>query len=94
MATPLKILVIGASQGTGALAVKTALAHGHTVTAFSRNPDKLGMDAPNLRKVSGDFHRAEDVRKAMPGQDAVIITASVTSLSKFKENPTFFSSGT
>lgn len=91
---PLKVLVIGASQGTGALAVKAALARGHTVTAFSRHPDKLGLDAPSLKKFPGDFHKPEDVDRAMSGQDAVIITASVSSLKTFKENPNFFSAGT
>jgi uncharacterized protein YbjT (DUF2867 family) len=30
----MKILVVGASQGTGALCVKSALAKGHSVSAF------------------------------------------------------------
>jgi putative NADH-flavin reductase len=38
----MKILVIGASHGTGALCVTSALAKGHAVTAFSRTPAKLG----------------------------------------------------
>jgi uncharacterized protein YbjT (DUF2867 family) len=91
---PLRILVVGGSQGTGALAVKRALDSGHTVTAFARSPDKLGFDHPNLRKHPGDFHRADSVRGAMTGQDAVIVTASVNSLKAFRDNPTFFSSGT
>mgnify|MGYP001579008381 CR=1 FL=1 len=40
----MKILVLGASHGTGALCVKSALAKGHSVTAFSRGT-KYCIDA-------------------------------------------------
>lgn len=90
----MKILVIGASQGTGALCVKAALAKGHTVTAFSRTPAKLDLTHPGLTKVAGDFHDATSVGSAVAGHDAVIISASPTSLSTIKEKPDYFSHGT
>jgi uncharacterized protein YbjT (DUF2867 family) len=90
----MKILVVGASQGTGALAVKAALAQGHQVTAFARQPDKLVLEHPSLTRSSGDFHQFESVVKAMPGHDAVIVTASSTTLKGFRENPSYFSQGT
>jgi uncharacterized protein YbjT (DUF2867 family) len=89
-----RILVIGASQGTGALAVRAALDKGHDVTAFARSPQKLALENPRLRKVTGDFHRQDSVESAITGQDAVIVTASATSPSAFKENPRYFSQGT
>ena len=90
----MKILVIGASQGTGALVVEEALARGHAVTAFARSPAKLAIEHPKLEKVRGDFHDRESVEAAVRGHDAVIITASATSLSGFKDNPRYFSQGT
>jgi len=90
----MKILVIGASQGTGALAVREALARGHSVTAFARSPDRLKLESPNLVKQKGDFHSAASVQAAVPGHDAVIITASANKLSAFKDNPHYFSEGT
>ena len=90
----MKILVIGASRGTGALCVKSALAKGHAVTAFARTPAKLELTHPALTKVAGDFHDAASVRSAVVGQDAVIISASPTSLSGIKEIPDFYSRGT
>jgi putative NADH-flavin reductase len=90
----MKILVLGASQGTGALCVKSALAKGHAVTAFARTPAKLDVTHPALTKVAGDFHDAAAVRGAVVGQDAVIISVSPTSLGAMKETPDYFSRGT
>jgi uncharacterized protein YbjT (DUF2867 family) len=90
----MNILVIGASQGTGALAVRAALDKGHHVTAFARSPQKLALEHARLKKVTGDFHQASSVDAAVPGHDAVIVTASATRLGAFKENPRYFSQGT
>src|SRR5690349_14492050 len=90
----MKLLVVGASQGTGALAVKAALARDHAVTAFSRTPSKLGIQAPKLALHAGDFHAKADVDAAVPGHDAVIVTASANTLRAFKDNPSYFSQGT
>jgi uncharacterized protein YbjT (DUF2867 family) len=90
----MRILVIGASRGTGALAVKAALDKRHQVTAFARSPQKLTLQHPQLKKTIGDFHQAASVEAAVPGHDAVIVTASATSLGAFKENPRYFSQGT
>ncbi len=90
----MRILVLGASQGTGALVVRAALAKGHQVTAFARSPQKLELEHPQLEKVRGDFHQPESVRSAVPGHDAVVVTASATSLRGFKDNPRYFSQGT
>ena len=90
----MRILIIGASRGTGALSVQEALRRGHTVTAFSRNHGTLPADPPQLARFQGDFHRQESVRAAVPGHDAVIITASAPSLRAFKQNPRYFSDGT
>src|SRR3954468_23421170 len=90
----MKILVIGASQGTGALCVKAALAKGHSVSAFARTPTKLEINHPALSKVAGDFHDAASLRGAVKGHDAVIICASPSSLGAIKEKPDYFSRGT
>jgi uncharacterized protein YbjT (DUF2867 family) len=90
----MRISIIGASQGTGALAVKAALGAGHRVTAFARSPDKLVLEHPQLTRLRGDFHQKASVDEAVAGHDAVLITASATSLRAFKENPAYFSQGT
>ena len=90
----MNILVIGASQGTGALTVQKALEHGHNVTAFARSPQKLTLEHPKLKKLAGDFHQQASIMAAVKNHDAVIVTASSTSLQGFKENPHYFSQGT
>lgn len=90
----MNLLVVGASKGTGALCVKSALAQGHSVTAFARTPAKLELTHSKLTKVAGNFHDAASVLAAVKGHDAVIVCASVGALSDFKARPDYFSSGT
>ena len=74
--------------------MQNALERGHSVTAFSRSPGKIALNHSRLRLHSGSFHDAADVQTAVPGHDAVIITASASSMQAFKENPNYFSNGT
>jgi len=90
----MNILVVGASKGTGALCVSSALAKGHAVTAFARTPSNLALTHERLVKLKGDFHDPGSVRAAVPGHDAVIVTASISSLSELKTTPDYFSRGT
>jgi putative NADH-flavin reductase len=68
----MKIVVFGASGGTGLEIVRLALQAGHTVTAFVRTPAKLGDLQAKVQVVSGDVRNALDVEKAIQGQDAVL----------------------
>jgi putative NADH-flavin reductase len=68
----MKIVVFGASGGTGIEVGKQALEAGHEVTAFVRNPAKLRIEHANLVAFQGDVLDAEAVEKAVMGQDAVI----------------------
>ena len=90
----MKILVIGASKGTGAEAVRAAVTRGHQVTAFARSPQNLAFHDDLVSLKQGDFHQAASVDAAVAGHDAVIITASAASMKGFRENPHYFSQGT
>ena len=68
----MKILVFGATGGTGSLVVQQALAKGIEVTAFTRNPEKLKMRNVKLKTVQGDVLQQDSIDKIMPGHDAVI----------------------
>jgi putative NADH-flavin reductase len=68
-----KVLIIGATGGTGRSLVEQALTAGHAVTAFVRNPEKVGHHHERLRVVAGDAASgAPSLSQAMRGQDAVI----------------------
>lgn len=68
----MKIVVFGASGGTGLEIMKQTLAAGHKVTAFVRNPAKVSLQHPNLSLFQGDVTDAAAVEKAVAGQEAVI----------------------
>jgi putative NADH-flavin reductase len=74
----MKIVVFGASGGTGKQVVKQALEAGHRVTAFVRSPSKLDIEHPNLSVFQGDVIGAEKVEQAIAGQEAVISTLGPT----------------
>jgi uncharacterized protein YbjT (DUF2867 family) len=68
----MNILVLGATGKTGREVVAHAVAAGHKVTAFVRDPEKL--DRNDVAVKVGDARRVEDLRVAVRGQDAVIST--------------------
>jgi putative NADH-flavin reductase len=68
----MRLLVFGATGGTGRQTVEQALAQGHQVTAFVRQPAALAIQHPDLTVVQGDAQGKEAVRKVMPGHDVVV----------------------
>lgn len=68
----LRILVIGATGGTGRELVRQSLELGHEVTAFVRKPAKFKIEHPNLRVVKGNVRDYASVEAAMRGQNAVV----------------------
>lgn len=69
----MKLVVFGASGGTGKRIVQQALRQGHVVTAFVRDPAKMRAAADgNLRVVRGDVLDAESVNAAVAGQEGVL----------------------
>lgn len=80
----MKLIVFGATGGTGQQVVQQALAQGHAVTAFVRNPAKFGVSHPNLRVVQGDVMDPVSVERAMPGHDAVLAALGAPARDKGK----------
>jgi uncharacterized protein YbjT (DUF2867 family) len=67
-----RLLVVGATGGTGRQVVLQALERGWTVTALARNPAKLDLAHPGLRVLKGDVMDPPSLEEAVRGQDAVI----------------------
>lgn len=78
-----KILVLGATGGTGRLIVAQALARGYDVTALVRSPGKAD-GLPGAKLVVGDARDPKVLREALRGRDAVV-SALGTPASPFRE---------
>ncbi len=59
------VLITGASSGIGAAAARLLHARGFTVFGTSREPERLGGDAPPIRWVAMDVRSEDSVRKGV-----------------------------
>ncbi|HEY3626442.1 MAG TPA: SDR family oxidoreductase [Terracidiphilus sp.] len=79
----MKIIIFGASGGTGQHLVQQALAANHIVTAFARRPESiLAAPAPGLTVIPGDVHDPAAVSAAIAGQDAVLSALGARTLGR------------
>ncbi|OHV30057.1 MULTISPECIES: NAD(P)-binding oxidoreductase [Pseudofrankia] len=78
----MNVLVVGASRGSGAAAVRALAAEGHRVTAFARSASAADLGPADrdreVVRVDGDVLDAEALAKAMVGQDAVVVTLGIS----------------
>lgn len=68
----MKLLIIGATGGTGRALVEEALAQGHVVTAFARKPQKITTSQDRLTVAKGNVLDYNSVDQAVQGKDAVL----------------------
>lgn len=68
----MKLIIFGATGATGKRIVEQALEQGHHVTAFVRDPSKLGIMHSNLTIAKGDIMDLSSIIPAVQGQDAVL----------------------
>ena len=74
----MKLVVFGASGGTGQEIVKQALDQGHEVTAFVRDPKKLTIKDSKLHIIEGDVLKDQPaITSAIAGRDAIICALGV-----------------
>ena len=73
------VLVVGASGGSGKKTVEALIGEGHQVTALSRKASKVFGD--EIKTIDGSALDKKVLRKAIQGQDAVIVTLGIS------ENP-------
>ena len=69
---PLRLLILGATGGTGRALIDQARTRGHQVTAFVRSPKKLGAPRDGVIVRRGDPLDAVQVRDVLGGHDAVL----------------------
>ncbi|MFW3169833.1 NAD(P)-dependent oxidoreductase [Geodermatophilus sp. CPCC 206100] len=73
----MRVLVVGATGGSGRAAVAALAARGHEVTAFARRASGGLGATPGVRAVDGDVTVPADVERAVRGQDAVVVTLGI-----------------
>src|SRR5262245_47410845 len=73
----MKLIVFGATGGTGRQVVAQALSAGHAVTAIARRPEALGMEHDRLTVACGDVLHPATLAQPMAGQDAVVSALGV-----------------
>jgi uncharacterized protein YbjT (DUF2867 family) len=73
-----KVLVVGATGGSGRAAIAALVADGHHVTAFSRHAGRLADEINGVTAIAGDATNRDDVHHAVAGHDAVVVTLGIT----------------
>lgn len=72
----MRVLVIGASSGTGRAATAALLSRGHRVTAFARSAEGL-PEQEGLTRQKGDALLPGDLDRVMAGHDAVVVALGI-----------------
>lgn len=75
----MKLTIFGATGGTGSELVKMALAEGHDVTIYVRNPGKVMESHERLTVIQGEMNEPNKIAQAVAGADAVISALGPTS---------------
>src|SRR5260370_28363062 len=68
----MKLVVLGATGGTGLEIVRRAVKLGHSVTAFVRSPDRLSMYRDQITIKQGDLLNSADLENVIRGHDAIV----------------------
>jgi putative NADH-flavin reductase len=68
----MKLVVLGATGGTGLEVVRQALQRGHSVTALVRSPDRLKPFGGQIAVKQGDLLLSTDLPRVIQGHDAVV----------------------
>ncbi|RBY87481.1 NAD(P)-dependent oxidoreductase [Blastococcus sp. TF02A-26] len=74
----MRVLVVGATGGTGRATVAALVAEGHEVTALARHAVDVLGGMPGVRPLDGDATSPADGARAVAGQDAVVVTLGIS----------------
>jgi putative NADH-flavin reductase len=68
----MKLVVLGATGGTGRQIVRRGLEQGHCITAFVRSPERLKIFQDRISIKQGDLLSSSELEKVILSQDAVV----------------------
>jgi putative NADH-flavin reductase len=70
----MKVLILGATGGSGLQVIEEALGRGHEVTALVRSPGKLVHLRSKITVMEGNLLNTADLESALAGNDVVLST--------------------
>ncbi len=76
----MKLIIFGSTGGTGLQLIKQALEQGYDVTAFARDPGKLGAVQEEVTVIKGDVLDTNAVNQAIKGQDIVLCSLGMSNV--------------
>jgi putative NADH-flavin reductase len=68
----MKLVVLGATGGTGLEIVRQAVEHGHSVTAFVRSAERLKPFQDRITIRQGDLLNSDELAEGITGHEAVL----------------------
>jgi putative NADH-flavin reductase len=68
----MKLVVLGATGGTGSEIVKRAIEREHSVTAFVRSAQQLPASFPDVDVIQGNLLSTAELSRVLSGHDAVL----------------------
>jgi len=68
----MKLVVLGATGGTGLEIVRQAIEHAHSVTAFVRSPERLKPLQDRITVKQGNLLNSAELERVIQGHDAVV----------------------
>jgi putative NADH-flavin reductase len=68
----MKLVVLGATGGTGLEIVRKAIERGHSVTTFVRSPERLKPFQDRITVTQGDLLNTVELERVVQGHDAVV----------------------
>ena len=68
----MKLVVLGATGGTGLKVIEQAIERGHSVTAFVRDPKRLKVFGRRISVVEGDLLAQPELETVIQQHDAVL----------------------
>jgi len=84
----MKLTIFGATGNVGRHLVPLALAQGHQVTAFTRDPARISVVHERLRVLQGDVTDPASCLPAVEGADAVVVVLGAGRQGRIRESGT------